>query len=243
VFDHVTIRVSDLETSSRFYERVFQLLEYPGAPYADARFREWNDFSIAQADGEKPVTRRLHAAFGARDREQVDAWWRTLVDEGYEDDGPPGTRPQYGPTYYGAFVLDPDGNSVEAVHNRAGRDEGRVIDHLWLRVRDVEASRRFYETIAPTAGFDVRRLPDRVQMNADPGTFSMLAGEPTENVHIAFPASDRATVEAFHRYALDAGYSNNGAPGERPEYHPGYYGAYVLDPDGNNVEVVFHNRG
>jgi catechol 2,3-dioxygenase-like lactoylglutathione lyase family enzyme len=117
-----------------------------------------------------------------------------------------------------------------------------VIDHLWLRVRDVEASRRFYETIAPTAGFDVRRLPDRVQMNGDPGTFSMIAGEPTENVHIAFPASNRATVEAFHRYALDAGYSNNGAPGERPEYHPGYYGAYVLDPDGNNVEVVFHER-
>jgi catechol 2,3-dioxygenase-like lactoylglutathione lyase family enzyme len=242
VFDHVTIRVSDLAESGRFYRRVFELLDYPDEPYADERFHEWNDFSIARADGDKPVTRRLHAAFAARDREQVDAWWRALVDTGYPDDGPPGPRPQYGADYYGAFVLDPDGNSVEAVHDGPPRDDGGVIDHLWLRVRDVEASRRFYETIAPTAGFEVRRLPDRVQVRGAREAFSLLAGDPTENVHLAFPATDRATVEAFHRYALDAGYSNNGPPGERPQYHPGYYGAYVLDPDGHNVEVVFHDR-
>ena len=69
-----------------------------------------------------------------------------------------------------------------------------------------------------------------------------MAGAPTENVHMAFPASDDATVDAFHRAAVAAGYRDNGAPGERPRYHPGYYGAYVLDPDGNNVEVVNHNR-
>ena len=60
---------------------------------------------------------------------------------------------------------------------------------------------------------------------------------------MAFPAADQAAVEAFHRTAVDAGYRDNGAPGERPEYHPGYYGAFVLDPDGNNVEAVFHDRG
>jgi catechol 2,3-dioxygenase-like lactoylglutathione lyase family enzyme len=64
----------------------------------------------------------------------------------------------------------------------------------------------------------------------------------TENVHLAFPADDSATVQAFHRAALEAGFRDNGAPGERPEYHPGYYSAYVLDPDGNNVEAVFHER-
>ena len=62
-------------------------------------------------------------------------------------------------------------------------------------------------------------------------------------MHIAFPASENATVDVFHATATGAGYRDNGAPGERPIYHPGYYGAFVLDPDGNNIEVVNHNRG
>ena len=64
----------------------------------------------------------------------------------------------------------------------------------------------------------------------------------TEHVHLAFAAQDDATVRAFHAAALAAGYEDNGGPGERPVYHPGYYGAFVLDPDGHNVEVVNHNR-
>jgi catechol 2,3-dioxygenase-like lactoylglutathione lyase family enzyme len=71
----------------------------------------------------------------------------------------------------------------------------------------------------------------------------VVSGRPTEPFHVAFPASDDETVDAFHRTALAAGYADNGAPGERTIYHPGYYGAFVLDPDGNNVEVVNHNRG
>ena len=63
-----------------------------------------------------------------------------------------------------------------------------------------------------------------------------------KNVHFAFPAADRLTVDVFHRVAVAAGYSDNGAPGERPEYHDGYYAAYVLDPDGHNVEAVFHDQ-
>ena len=65
----------------------------------------------------------------------------------------------------------------------------------------------------------------------------------TEHVHLAFPAREDATVRAFHAAALAAGYEDHGAPGERAVYHPGYYGAFVLDPDGHNVEVVNHNRG
>jgi predicted lactoylglutathione lyase len=61
-------------------------------------------------------------------------------------------------------------------------------------------------------------------------------------VHLAFKAADRDTVDEFHRVALAAGYRDNGAPGERPQYHPGYYGAFVLDPDGHNVEAVYHER-
>ena len=70
-----------------------------------------------------------------------------------------------------------------------------------------------------------------------------MSGSPTEHVHLAFPSRDDATVDAFHRAALEAGYASNGAPGERAVYHEGYYGAFVLDPDGNNVELVNHNRG
>ena len=99
------------------------------------------------------MTRGLHVGFRARDRAQVDAFWQAGIDAGHPDDGAPGPRTQYGPTYYGGFLLDPDGNSVEAVHG--DRDDavpdGRV-DHLWIRVRDPQASRRFYTTIAPHAG-------------------------------------------------------------------------------------------
>jgi catechol 2,3-dioxygenase-like lactoylglutathione lyase family enzyme len=65
---------------------------------------------------------------------------------------------------------------------------------------------------------------------------------PTENVHLAFPVADDGAVAEFHRVATDAGYRDNGEPGERPQYHAGYVGAFVFDPDGNNVEAVNHNR-
>ena len=241
MFDHVTIRVSDLAASGPFYRRVFELLEFPDEIHDGGAFLEWNDFSIAQATSERPVTRRLHAGFVARSRAQVDAWWRALTEAGHPDDGEPGPRPQYSPEYYGAFVLDPDGNSVEAVHNDP-RDDGGVVDHLWIRVRDLAASQRFYETIAPLVGFEPRPRSGRVHLSGERASFTILEGGPTEHVHLAFPAPDRAAVERFHRTALAAGYRDDGGPGERPEYHQGYYGAYVLDPDGNNVEAVFHDR-
>jgi catechol 2,3-dioxygenase-like lactoylglutathione lyase family enzyme len=241
VFDHVTIRVSDRATSELFYNTVLPTvgLEEPlrGAPYP-----EWGDFSLAQATEEQPVTRRLHVAFFAPSTAVVDEFWRIGTEAGYRDDGPPGLRPQYSKDYYGAFLLDPDGNSVEAVHHGRTRGAGS-IDHLWIRVADVSASRRFYETIAPHAGLRLANvLPERVHFAAASSSFGLVAGEPTEQLHMAFPADDDETVRAFHRAAIEAGYRDNGLPGEREIYHSGYYGAFVLDPDGNNVEVVNHNR-
>jgi len=81
-----------------------------------------------------------------------------------------------------------------------------------------------------------------VQFRGESGSLSLVRGKPTQHLHLAFPADRNATVDAFHRAATAAGYRDNGAPGERPVYHEGYYGAFVLDPDGNNVEVVNHNR-
>jgi catechol 2,3-dioxygenase-like lactoylglutathione lyase family enzyme len=240
VFDHVTIRASDRAASKRFYDAVLPVLGIEREA-EDDDYLEWGDFSVAETTPENPVTRRLHIGFHARSRELVDAFWRAGVDAGYESDGEPGERPQYTPSYYGGFLLDPDGNSVEAVHHEEPRRA--TIDHLWLRVADLDASRRFYETIAPQSRFALSdEADDRYTFTGPDGSFSVVRGEPTENLHLAFPAEDDETVQAFHRLALDAGYRDNGAPGERPVYHPGYYGAFVLDPDGNNVEVVNHNR-
>jgi catechol 2,3-dioxygenase-like lactoylglutathione lyase family enzyme len=233
MFDHVTIRVADREASSRFYRVAI------GEPLYEGDFVDWGELSLLEGIA---TTRRLHLAFGVADRAAVAAWWRRLVDAGYPSNGEPGPRPEYNETYYSGFVLDPDGNSVEAVHHRASRTD--ALDHLWLRSRDVVAQKGFYEALAPVVGLHlVHEAPDRVRFTDGAGSFTFVAGEqPTENVHLAFPAPDRATVDAFHAVAVAAGHRDNGAPGERPHYHPGYYAAYVLDPDGHNVEAVFHDR-
>jgi predicted lactoylglutathione lyase len=189
------------------------------------------------------VTRRLHVGFSAPSREVVDEFWRVGVESGYRSDGEPGLRPQYREDYYGSFLLDPDGNSVEAVHH--GDIPARsMVDHVWLRVADVPASKAFYNTVAAQTGFQISHdWPEYGYFRGPRSSFSVIVGEPTENVHIAFPSSTNATVDEFHAAATAAGYRDNGAPGERPHYHPGYYAAFVLDPDGNNIEVVNHNRG
>ncbi|PYR87415.1 MAG: VOC family protein [Acidobacteria bacterium] len=167
-----------------------------------------------------------------------------MTGAGHPDDGKPGPRPVYSPDYYGGFVLDPDGNSAEAVHHGRAREGDNRIDHLWIRVADLEASKRFYETVGPFGGFVLAgEWPERRHFRGENRSFSVIRDDrpPTENLHIAFPAADNATVDEFHRALVAAGYRDNGAPGERG-YHPGYYGAFVLDPDANNVEVVCHNR-
>jgi catechol 2,3-dioxygenase-like lactoylglutathione lyase family enzyme len=115
--------------------------------------------------------------------------------------------------------------------------QGRLFDHVHLRVRDLEASKRFYSAAVEALGLGLSResehafAADELYVTAD--------GEPTVGLHIAFQARDRGDVHRFYDAALAAGGRDNGAPGERG-YHPGYYAAYVLDPDGNNVEAVFH---
>jgi len=240
--DHVTIRARDLEVALALHTRSFELLAFDGSRHDGDGFHEWSDFSIAAADGDHPPTRGLHVAFAATSRAQVDEWWQALTAAGAADDGPPGPRPEYGPTYYGAFIRDRDGNSIEAVHHETSDPATGVIDHVWVRVADLPPVKRFYTAVAGATGTRVRDRGDRLQVITDSGTFSLLAGPPTENLHLALGVEDAATVAAFHRAGLDAGGRDNGAPGERPEYHAGYYGAYLLDPDGNNVEAVWHNR-
>jgi catechol 2,3-dioxygenase-like lactoylglutathione lyase family enzyme len=242
MFDHVTIRATDRTASERFYDTVLRTLGIDQT-YRTRTFSEWQDFMLTGADPENPTTRGLHIGFAAPDRERVDDFWQAGVDAGYRDDGPPGPRPEYGDDYYGGFLLDPDGNSAEACHHDNLRRDGGIIDHLWIRVADVASARAFYDTIAPHAG--LRRdldVTDRAQYRGASGSFSLLPGTPTEHLHLAFGTDDDEDIQRFHQAAIDAGYRSNGAPGERARYHPGYYAAYILDPDGNNIEVVNHHR-
>jgi catechol 2,3-dioxygenase-like lactoylglutathione lyase family enzyme len=120
---------------------------------------------------------------------------------------------------------------------------GRLVDHIHLVVSDLQASRRFYQAVLgvlqiPMGG----EGPDFFW--ADELFVSSIAsraasGKPTGRVHLAFQAKDQAAVDRFHSAAIAAGGTDNGVPGPRP-YHPGYYAAFVLDPDGNNIEVVHH---
>lgn len=239
MFDHVTLRVPDLEEARRFYAAALEALGYTD-PVTDGHFYEWGDLSVALAREDRPVTRRVHVAVGASSPEAVDAFWDAATAAGFRDNGPPGPRPVYHEGYYGAFVLDPAGNNIEAVHH--GWEIPHMIDHVFLRVRDLAAARRFYETVLEPLGERVwAEVEGRVGLGGRGRSLWLAAGEPSENVHIAFAAPDNATVDEFHRIAVAAGYRDNGPPGERL-YHPGYYGAFVLDPDGNNVEAVCHNR-
>ena len=178
MFQRVTIRVADLAASERFYDTVLPTLGID---------RTGSELSIEQQDGDHPLTRDVHFGFRAPGRAEVDEYWRAGTAAGYEDDGAPGPRPQYTEDYYGSFLLDPDGNSAEAVHHGAMRSEG-AIDHIWIRVPDVDAAKRFYSDIAPHAGF---RLVEEAAARAryagsEGGSFTLLAGRPTENLHMTF---------------------------------------------------------
>ncbi len=240
MFDRVAIRVADMPASERFYRHTLGALgiepshEWPNGI-------EWNDFSILAADRANPPTANLHVAFVAPSRNLVDEFWRAGADAGYEDDGAPGERRQYTPGYYGGFLRDPDGNSVEAVHHADVRRGGH-IDHLWIRVRDLEAACAFYAVISRHVGLrEGRRWEAGRQFRGAWATFSLVAdGAPhTDHLHISFSAPDRRTVEDFHSAAIAAGYRDNSSPAERTEGEGACYAANVLDPDGTDVGSVF----
>ncbi|MDB5421590.1 MAG: glyoxalase [Brevundimonas sp.] len=120
---------------------------------------------------------------------------------------------------------------------------GRLIDHIQLVVRDLDASRRFYEAIFQTLDIPIGGVGEDYfwvdELFVSTADSKAAQGRLTGRHHLAFQAKDRPMVEAFHKAALHSGGEDNGAPGERP-YHPGYYAAFVLDPDGNNIEAVHH---
>jgi len=115
---------------------------------------------------------------------------------------------------------------------------GRLIDHVQLRVADVEKSKRFYKAVLGALGLGEALTEGEGFFYVDE-LYVDKADGPITRTHLAFQAPDRKTVDAFHVAALRGGGRDNGAPGER-QYHPGYYAAFAFDPDGNNIEAVYH---
>ena len=116
-------------------------------------------------------------------------------------------------------------------------------NHVRIPVSNFERGTRFYEQALSPLGYGLIIEPRRGAAGLGrlgKPDFWVFQGEPGRAVHVAFAADDRASVDAFHEAAIEAGGQDNGRPGLRPEYHPTYYGAFVLDPDGNNVEAVRH---
>jgi catechol 2,3-dioxygenase-like lactoylglutathione lyase family enzyme len=241
MFDHVTLRVGDIAAATRAFTAVLDALEIEQTTRTPS-LSVWGNFALTQTDEEHPIARRVHVAFIAPTRAHVDRFWQAGIDAGFADDGPAGPRPDYAADYYAAYLKDAAGNGFEAVHRDGERPRGN-LDHVAIRVNDVEASTAFYSTISGPAGLTIRRqTPGRAafSVGASDGSFLVIGGEPTQNTHIAFSGDDDA-VRRFHTDATAAGYRSNGEPGERARYHDGYYAAYVLDPDGNNIEVVNHH--
>lgn len=116
---------------------------------------------------------------------------------------------------------------------------GRLIDHVHLRVKNVANTRHFYAAALGALGVRIEQSGDGWFQVDELFVDAADAKTIPTHIHLAFQARDRAMVDAFYRAALEAGGTDNGPPGER-HYHPGYYGAFVLDPDGNNIEAVFH---
>jgi len=127
-----------------------------------------------------------------------------------------------------------------------------MLDHIGITVADFDRSLRFYTGVLAPLGYGLvmQVTPEMTGTDARHAGFGKdgkpdfwigTGGQPTRNgLHLAFAAADRAAVDTFHAAALAAGARDNGAPGLRPHYHPNYYGAFVIDPDGHNIEAVCH---
>ena len=209
MFDHVTIRVSNRAASERFYETVLRTLEIgdpQGRPFA-----EWNDFSPRAASrnlGDAAAPRRLRgAARGAR-RRVLGGPERSRATRATVSRAPPAVQ-----RLLRRLPPRSGWNSVEAVHH--GSPGTAATSTTLIRVSDVEAATRIYETVGPAAGFRVGTelaRPDAVRLHQRLVLAVVAGAGPSENVHLAFAAADDETVDRFHRDATAAGYRDNGAP-------------------------------
>lgn len=189
MFTHLELSVRDLERTAPMYAAA--LREVGLEPRETGR---WEGLSLV----ERPVaSRAVHVAWLAPSPEAVDAFWRAGRDAGLEDDGAPGPRPEYRDDYYGAFLRDRDGLSIEAVHHGMAREPGRV-DHVWLRVPDLGAVREAHVRLAARAGLEVGvDEPDLLRVRGAAGSYTVVEGdEAARHVHATFDTGLGADLAA-----------------------------------------------
>ena len=191
-----------------------------------------------------------HVAFLAGSREAVEGFYKAGLAAGGSDEGQPGLRLHYGDDYYGAYLRDPDGNKLQAVHY-LGMDpatvEAELFSHITLGCNDLERGRAFYDPVMAALGLArVVEEPDLSYGYGPAGSrlpwiyaHRPFDGRPAtwaNGVEVVWQADSPARVEAFHAAGLANGGRDEGAPGPR-HYHPGYFGAYLRDPDGNKLHA------
>jgi len=235
MFERVTVGVSDLETSKRFYDSAFAAL-FVLEPEERGSFVRWDRFAI---DAGRPVTQAGHVAFQALTEEVVDSFHAAALAGGGTDNGPPGPRPQYGARVYAAYVHDPDGINVEATYRPLSE---WPIDHVVLGVKDLAESKRFYDAVLRPLGRGlIGEFTDAICYGTHDAALWIADREPTAGIELALAAVGPSAVDNFRQAAVDAGFEPKAEPGDAPEYGANQYGAYLVDPDGNDIVAVCPN--
>ena len=260
MLSHVTFGTQDVRRAKAFYEATLAPLGF--GLQKDGR----GYFALGMAANRypwvyvmKPFDRRpaswgngTHLALLADSEGAVQAFHETALANGGSDEGAPGLREHYSADYYAAYIRDPDGNKLQAVHFHNGRSQAAAnqgVSHVTVGSNNLERSRAFYASVlrplelAPTEDDDEEAVAYGVPGSELPVFYAHLPfdGLPAtwgNGTHVAFLAPNRAAVISFHAAALNAGGADEGGPGPRPHYSPSYYGAYVRDPDGNKIQAV-----
>ncbi len=261
MFTHITFGTNDRPRAEAFYAAVLPALGLKLVESAEAFFAYARDeksrptLEINPPFDGLPATwsNGFHVALLARDEAAVQAFHAAALAAGGGDEGAPGLRPDYAPDYYAAYVRDPDGNKLQAVHYLEGREAGPcgdVISHVTIGSNDLERSRGFYEEMLAALGLErllAEETPGEDFAFGQAGTQLPILylqkpfdGRPAtwgNGTHVSFDAQTRQAVRAFHEKALALGGSDDGPPGLRPHYHGDYYAAYVRDPEGNKLQA------
>jgi len=261
MFTHFTLGTNDRPRAEAFYAAVMPLLGLKLVKSVEAFFAYGADeqappwLVINPPFDALPATwsNGFHIALRAKDEAAVRGFHAAALAAGGRDEGPPGLRAAYAADYFAAYVRDPDGNKLQAVHYRDGRRAGPcgdVVSHITLGSNDLERSTAFYEGLLAVLG--IERQPGEETPGEDlafglagmqlPIVFIQepFDGRPAtwgNGAQVSFDASSRADVRAFHEAALSLGGSDEGEPGLRPRYHAAYFAAYVRDPDGNKLQA------